>query len=42
MADRICQRRHHDWIETFLVQHREVRYANQHQSQPEAADLHQS
>jgi len=28
IADRICQRRHHDWIETFLVQH---------QSQPEAA-----
>jgi len=22
IADRICQRRHHDWIETFLVQHR--------------------
>jgi hypothetical protein len=21
IADRICQRRHHDWIETFLVQH---------------------
>ena len=33
IADRICQRRHHDWIETFLVQH---------QSQPEAAALHQS
>jgi DNA recombination protein Rad52 len=31
IADRICQRRHHDWIETFLVQH---------QSQPEAAALH--
>jgi hypothetical protein len=28
IADRICQRRHHDWIETFLVQH---------QSPPEAA-----
>jgi len=22
IADRICQRRHHDWIETFLVTHR--------------------
>jgi len=21
IADRICQRRHHDWIETFLIQH---------------------
>ncbi|MEB3261459.1 MAG: hypothetical protein VKK94_00705 [Cyanobacteriota bacterium] len=21
IADRICQHRHHDWIETFLVQH---------------------
>jgi DNA recombination protein Rad52 len=30
IADRICQRRHHDWIETFLVQH---------QSQPEAAAM---
>ena len=24
IADRICQRRHHDWIETFLVQHHQV------------------
>ena len=31
IADRICQRRHHDWIETFLVSHREVRSAEQHQ-----------
>ena len=31
IADRICQRRHHDWIETFLVQH---------QTQPEAAAIH--
>jgi DNA recombination protein Rad52 len=31
IADRICQRRHHDWIETFLVQH---------QSPPEAAAVH--
>ncbi|TVS03975.1 MAG: hypothetical protein EA413_09770 [Cyanobium sp. PLM2.Bin73] len=22
IADRICQRRHHDWIEAFLVSHR--------------------
>jgi hypothetical protein len=29
IADRICQRRHHDWIETFLVQH--------HQTNPAAA-----
>jgi hypothetical protein len=21
IADRICQKRHHDWIEVFLVQH---------------------
>ncbi len=33
IADRICQRRHHDWIETFLVSHREVRPANQHQQE---------
>ena len=31
IADRICQRRHHDWIETFLVKH---------QTQPEAAAIH--
>ena len=31
IADRICQRRHHDWIETLLVSHREVRSAEQHQ-----------
>jgi DNA recombination protein Rad52 len=24
IADRICQRRHHDWIEAFLVQHQVV------------------
>jgi hypothetical protein len=22
IADRICQRRHHNWVETFLVSHR--------------------
>jgi hypothetical protein len=21
IADRICQRRHHEWIETFMVSH---------------------
>ena len=31
IADRICQQRHHDWIGTFLVSHREVRSAEQHQ-----------
>ena len=31
IADRICQKQHHDWIEAFLVQH---------QSQPAAAALH--
>ena len=25
IADRILQKRHHDWIEAFLVSHREVR-----------------
>jgi hypothetical protein len=24
IADRICQRRHHDWIETFMVQHQQL------------------
>jgi len=24
IADRICQRRHRDWIETFLVQQQQV------------------
>jgi DNA recombination protein Rad52 len=32
IADRICQRRHHDWIETFLVQHQS--------QQPAAGALH--
>ncbi|MEA5417154.1 hypothetical protein [Synechococcus sp. BA-132 BA5] len=31
IADRIVQKRHHDWIEAFLVSHRAVRSANQHQ-----------
>jgi len=30
IADRICQRRHCDWIEAFLVSHREVRSGDQH------------
>jgi DNA recombination protein Rad52 len=30
IADRICQKCHHDWIEAFLVSHREVRSAEQH------------
>ena len=25
LADRICQQQPHDWIEAFLVSHREVR-----------------
>ena len=31
IADRIVQKRHHDWIEAFLASHREVRSANQQQ-----------
>ena len=31
IADRISQKCHHDWIEAFLVSHREVRSAKQHQ-----------
>ncbi|MFI0403772.1 MAG: Rad52/Rad22 family DNA repair protein [Cyanobium sp.] len=30
IADRINQKCHHDWIEAFLVSHREVRLAQQH------------
>jgi DNA recombination protein Rad52 len=30
IADRINQKCHHDWIEAFLVSHREVRSADQH------------
>ena len=32
IADRICQKSHHDWIEAFLVSHREVRSKEQHQA----------
>jgi len=28
IADRINQKSHHDWIEAFLVSHREVRHQN--------------
>ena len=31
IADRITQKCHHDWIEAFLVSHRAVRLADQHQ-----------
>ena len=31
IADRIVQKRHHDWIEAFLVQHPEVRSAEPHE-----------
>lgn len=30
IADRIIQKCHHDWIEAFLVSHREVSTAEQH------------
>jgi hypothetical protein len=30
IADRICHRRHRDWIEAFLVSLREVRSEDQH------------
>ncbi len=32
ISDRICQRRHRDWIEAFLVSHREVRSGDQRQA----------
>jgi len=41
IADRICQRRHHEWIEAFLVSHRSVRPADQHRS-VRPADQHRS
>jgi hypothetical protein len=31
IADRISQKCHHDWTRAFLVSHREVRSAEQHQ-----------
>ena len=33
IADRIVQKRHHDWIEAFLVSHREVHVPEQQQAQ---------
>ena len=33
IADRITLQCHHDWIEAFLMSHREVRSADQHQGQ---------
>jgi hypothetical protein len=36
IADRILQKRHHDWIEAFLVSHREVRLADHHQRHDES------
>jgi hypothetical protein len=32
IADRINQKCHHDWTRAFLVSHREVRSAEQHQA----------
>lgn len=37
IADRICQRRHNDWIETFLVQHQDVYSVEQSQTVHQAA-----
>jgi hypothetical protein len=34
IADRIGQRRHHDWIETVMASHQKVRSTRQHQEQP--------
>ena len=50
IADRINQKCHHDWIEAFLVSHREVRLADQHREvrladqhrEVRLADQHQS
>ena len=41
IADRICQRRHHDWIEAFLVSHREVRSKDVHR-EVRLAEQHQA
>jgi len=40
IADRINQKCHHDWIEAFLVSHREVRSAEQHR-EARSAGQHQ-
>jgi hypothetical protein len=39
IADRIVQKRHHDWIKAFLASHRQVRSANQHQPSRAAESL---
>jgi hypothetical protein len=41
IADRINQKSHHDWIEAFLVSHREVRSGDQHR-EVRSADQQQS
>jgi hypothetical protein len=40
IADRINQKYHHDWIQAFLVSHREVRSAEQHR-EVRSAEHHQ-
>jgi len=40
IADRISQKCHHDWIEAFLVSHREVRSAEKHREE-RSAEQHQ-
>jgi hypothetical protein len=44
IADRINQKCHHDWIEAFLVSHREVRTAEQQREVriPEQQQRHES
>jgi hypothetical protein len=37
IADRISQKCRHDWIEAFLVSHREVRSAEQYQAVQQSA-----
>ena len=41
IADRILQKRHHDWIEAFLVSHREVRSKDVHR-EVRLAEQHQA
>jgi hypothetical protein len=40
IADRISQKCHHDWIEAFLVSHREVGSAEKHR-EVRSAEQHQ-
>jgi hypothetical protein len=42
IADRISQKCHHDWIEAFLVSHREVRSAEKHREVRSAEQQHGS